>query len=353
MALVYSTEVPAIDGPTMAPPSGVRFVSLALMEPAADVAPPTFAGAAGVDMETTTSLRVSWLAATDAETAAADMRYFVWWAEGADPDPDVDLPLAMVEGPTLDYTLEGLSPGLTHHVIVRAEDLARNRDTNAAAVTGDTLADTVPPLFDAGTGIQARQLAALPQVIVTWNVPNDGFTDGGDLMYSVYRASTSGAQNFAAPLGTVTGKSFYVDATPLPVGYYVVRAEDLVGNQDTNTTEATCTLVIAPAPDVTPPTLANQLPAPGTLIDERTPLQFDVTDAGGLRRVIVTMRDALDGVEEVVHDGDLFRGLFLGSSTRTVISGGWRYRVLRQGGWKSSPTMRVYALDTSGNESTG
>jgi hypothetical protein len=79
-------------------------------------------------------------------------------------------------------------------------------------------------------------------------------------------------------------------------------------------------------------------------------LQFDVTDdSGAFRRVIVCA--VLDGVTEVVHDGSTFLGNYAGGScSRAAISGGFRFVVLRDGGWPASPTIRVFAIDQQGNE---
>jgi len=100
--------------------------------------------------------------------------------------------------------------------------------------------------------------------------------------------------------------------------------------------------------DVTPPTIGNFDPAPGSTIESNTPIAFDVTDDQALRRVaiVVTQRDQ----KLVVHDGDGFSSGFRNYSTRTPTSGGWRYSVRRDGGWLSTPVFEVIAIDTSGNE---
>jgi hypothetical protein len=102
--------------------------------------------------------------------------------------------------------------------------------------------------------------------------------------------------------------------------------------------------------DATSPTIGSIVPAPGTAIASTDPLQFDVTDnSGAFRRILIAV--VLAGVTELAHDGNSFLGNYAGGAcSRTAISGGFRFVVLRDGGWPSSPTIRVFAVDQSGNE---
>ncbi len=106
----------------------------------------------------------------------------------------------------------------------------------------------------------------------------------------------------------------------------------------------------ATAADTTEPTVGSVVPAPGTPIATTDPLQFDVTDdSGAFRRILVVVN--LAGTQELAHDGNNFLGNYAGGScSRTAISGGFRFVILRDGGWPSSPTIRVFAIDQSGNE---
>lgn len=134
-----------------------------------------------------------------------------------------------------------------------------------------------------------------------------------------------------------------------------VRATDSDGNV---TSTPTYTLNVSnppPGPDVTTPTVSNVSPTPGTPISRSQPLFLDVTDNTGFRRILLVAffdpNDGGDGQREVVHDGDQFAARYIALSERTVISGGYRYRIRRaSGGWPSAPTIIPYAIDTSGNE---
>jgi hypothetical protein len=103
--------------------------------------------------------------------------------------------------------------------------------------------------------------------------------------------------------------------------------------------------------DVTPPTISNFSPAPGTPISSSDSVSFDVVDNLGLfRKVVIAVSYGSGMSVEVVYDGTSFRYPFAGGSTRTTITGGSRYSVTRGGGWQASPTFEIYAIDTSGNE---
>ena len=104
-----------------------------------------------------------------------------------------------------------------------------------------------------------------------------------------------------------------------------------------------------PVVDDTAPVVTNYLPPGGTVIEATDPIQFDVTDdSGSFARILITVTQK--GIQEVVHDGDIFKGLYAGLSERVIIAGGFRYTVARQGGWTDDPTFEPFAIDAAGNE---
>lgn len=108
-----------------------------------------------------------------------------------------------------------------------------------------------------------------------------------------------------------------------------------------------------PTVDDTPPVVGNFSPAPGTPIARMAPVSFDVTDdSGELRLIFIVAFFPSTGVTEVVHDGAGFRGFYAASSSRVMIAGGFRYTVLRSGGWLAAPTIQTFALDRAGNEAS-
>lgn len=106
-----------------------------------------------------------------------------------------------------------------------------------------------------------------------------------------------------------------------------------------------------PPSDTTAPVVGNFTPSPGTPIARTAEVSFDVTDeSGDFRRIFIIAFFAATGIAEVVHDGDAFRGFYAASSSRTMIAAGFRYTVLRTGGWPAAPTIQTFAIDRAGNE---
>lgn len=108
-----------------------------------------------------------------------------------------------------------------------------------------------------------------------------------------------------------------------------------------------------PPVDDSPPVVGNFNPTPGTPLARMAPVSFDVTDdSGELRLIFIVAFFPSTGVTEVVHDGAGFRGFYAASSSRVMIAGGFRYTVLRSGGWLAAPTIQTFALDRAGNEAS-
>jgi hypothetical protein len=100
-----------------------------------------------------------------------------------------------------------------------------------------------------------------------------------------------------------------------------------------------------------PPGVSIVSPPVGEAITASTPIVFDVVDdSGAFRRVIVAVYNPTTGLTVIVHDGDSFLGGFALASTRTMIAGGFRFAVVPDSGWTASPTLRVFAIDRSGEE---
>jgi fibronectin type 3 domain-containing protein len=141
--------------------------------------------------------------------------------------------------------------------------------------------DTMPPTF-AG----AASLTALPPATlrVSWAAATDNASPTSAIVYKVYRGTGAGLEDFSAPLGTtVAGATSFDDATPASGirYYYVVRAVDGAGNEDTNTVEVTAQL------DFTPPTfnptLTFSTPAATTLRVSWSPASDLVSPQSTLR----------------------------------------------------------------------
>ena len=142
----------------------------------------------------------------------------------------------------------------TYYYVVRAQDAAGNVETNTNETSTTAFGDLPPPPTNlvatatAGGNIQLSWIASSPQTNVS--------------QYNIYRAITSKGQNFASPLTNVSaGTTTYTDSATSDgvIYYYVVRAQDDIGNIETNTNEATAT-----ADDTPPPSPSNLAAAPIT-----------------------------------------------------------------------------------------
>lgn len=123
----------------------------------------------------------------------------------------------------------------------------------------------------------------------------------------------------------------------------------LTSTGQTNTTRAGFKLQPTVVPTA-PPVVANLSPAAGSSLGPFDPVAFDVTDAAGLRRVVVYAVQLPGGPWEVVHANDVFAPGYQRGSSRTAITNGYHYVVARDAGWIAPPTLAVDAVDTAGNE---
>jgi hypothetical protein len=111
-----------------------------------------------------------------------------------------------------------------------------------------------------------------------------------------------------------------------------------------------------PDPPTIPPTTTLVSPSSGSTLSVDTPVIVDVTDVdSGFARILVVVviaPTASSGVALLAHDGVAFRPGFRDYSTRTVITGGFRYSIRRDVGWADPIRIEVYAIDDTGNEGT-
>jgi hypothetical protein len=97
--------------------------------------------------------------------------------------------------------------------------------------------------------------------------------------------------------------------------------------------------------DTSAPTITNFVPA-DYIIRRWTVIEFDVLDETAL---------AFTGLVDVNNDDVIYDGFEFGEhfqsviNERTVISGGYHFRIRRDDGWRTSPKIRPAVLDTAGN----
>lgn len=97
-----------------------------------------------------------------------------------------------------------------------------------------------------------------------------------------------------------------------------------------------------------PPVVANFVPPPSA-IGRQQILQFDVTDDRAVTALVVSVRfeavpPSTKRPKDVVFDSDGFADFYAGSTVQ-AITGGYRFRILRVGGWPSPPRVYVVASD--------
>ncbi len=218
-----------------------------------DTIAPSFAGLATATGAPSAAL-LTWPAATDDTTAAADLVYLVYRATTAGGQ-DLTAPSYVTPPGATSFAAGGLAPSRTYHFVVRARDRAGNVDGNLVqrAATTPLLVDVQAPSFAGATA--AAPLSA-STIRVSWSAGTDDVTLAGNLVYRVYRATIAGGQTFAAPT-YVAGPgvtSFVATAlAPSTPYFFVVRAVDQAGNQDGNLIEVSA----ATPADTTAPTFAG------------------------------------------------------------------------------------------------
>ena len=110
--------------------------------------------------------------------------------------------------------------------------------------------------------------------------------------------------------------------------------------------------------DPNPPEIVIVSPLNGATIGPSTHLVFRMTDDVGIRRALPAIKFTNPDNTfhyEIIHDGEEFTSDY--SGTRTAITGGWEYDVVRKGGWTATishtggnPALVPFMTDTGGNE---
>ncbi len=109
-----------------------------------------------------------------------------------------------------------------------------------AARARDDQAPTFAGLGSATTCIAGPAAGQTARYTLRWEPASDNVTRPKQIFYDVYQASSPGAEDFSAPTYTSRhGATSFVTpplAADKPV-YFVVRARDKAGNEDSNTVE--------------------------------------------------------------------------------------------------------------------
>lgn len=214
---------------------------------------PTFAGATDADAAPN-SITLSWAAASDNADDVSDIVYNIYQASTSEGQ-DFDAPSYVSAAGDTQYAVGDLDTDSTYYFVVRAQDSAGNEDTNTVEVSAATPSDTdtTAPTF---AGVTSVGSLALTQATVNWSAATDDISLSSNIVYRVYVASSSGAQNFDTPTVTSNAGATSVILSNLLAAttyYVVVRAQDQAGNRETNSVEVHFTTLS----DTTAPTFSS------------------------------------------------------------------------------------------------
>lgn len=219
-----------------------------------DATPPVFAGARTAT-PLSQAVRLSWEPATDDVTPAADIVYLVYQAAQSGAQ-DFAAPVLETAAGATEVTVTGLARDTRYFFVARARDAAGNVDANTVEVAATTLAtaDASPPSF---AGAATATPVGATAIELAWQPATDDVSPAELIVYHVYVSEIPGGHDFDAPaLSTPPGATSAVIAD-LEAGreyFFVVRAEDVAGNQDGNTVEVAGTTAgaVSFAADVQP-----------------------------------------------------------------------------------------------------
>ncbi|MEN9824964.1 MAG: hypothetical protein RI953_709, partial [Pseudomonadota bacterium] len=214
-----------------------------------DMTPPVFAGVvSGATKRSNSTVRVllGWNPASDDQTPAQGIIYQVFRSQSIGLFPEN--PTGTVLGLT-QYEDGTTEKGQIYYYKVYAVDKEGNRDTNTKIVTVNT--GETPPRFQ---GLQSATLLR-GHGELRWEPAEDDETPTSAITYRIYRRMETEQFNYRSPLFQVTGGQLqYSDASVNSSYsyYYVVRAVDEQGFEDSNTVEIFMPANQAPTMNIAP-----------------------------------------------------------------------------------------------------
>ena len=202
-----------------------------------DVTPPMFAGGRSAT-PLAQAIRLQWEAATDDITEAADIVYLVYEAMASGAQ-DLTRPALTTAAGATEATVTGLDVDTGYFFVVRARDAAGNVDANTTEISATTLAsaDATPPSFAGVAGATPIGTSAME---LDWQPATDDNSPADAIVYHVYMSELAGGQVFATPTLTTPAGATGALVTNLRADsryFFVVRARDAAGNEDSNTVE--------------------------------------------------------------------------------------------------------------------
>lgn len=100
------------------------------------------------------------------------------------------------------------------------------------------------------------------------------------------------------------------------------------------------------------PTIENVSPEAGATLEKFQAIEFDVIDDTPNQATTIAVYFHATNTDELAWEGDAFTARY-STSTRTVISGGFRYAIRRDAGWLSGGLkLKLRVIDSDGNLAT-
>lgn len=151
------------------------------------------------------------------------------------------------------WSLSGLELSTEYFFVVRSLDPSGNEDDNEIELSGTTsnVADEQPPVFFGAI----LALGMSPSSIsLAWDMASDDQSTPAEIIYDVYVSEESEGQDFGvAPAASSNpGETTIIIGSLVPEKqyYFVVRARDAAGNQDSNTLEVSATTFADDVPPI-------------------------------------------------------------------------------------------------------
>lgn len=197
---------------------------------------PTFSGLTTATAAPS-SISLTWSAASDNVSPAADLKYLVYQSTTAGGQNFAAPSYVSLPGAT-GYVVGKLNTSTKYYFVVRAQDQAGNTDSNRTeqSATTPAQADNMAPTF---AGLSTAT-AAGNSITLSWSAATDTVSSAAQIVYHIYQATTAGGENYATPTFTTAPGATQFVVSGLTTGmtyYFVVRAQDQAGNISINTVE--------------------------------------------------------------------------------------------------------------------
>jgi hypothetical protein len=202
-----------------------------------DSTPPVFGGLTSASATGASTILLSWTAATDNVSTPAQIVYDVYESLTPGGESFASAPLLTTAPGATSVTISSLTPGTTYYFVVRARDVAGNRDGNTVEKSATTPSDTTPPTFGGATGVTTISDS---QLRVDWTAATDLVTPSSGIVYLLcWSTTTSCTTTFTVMATTAPGVTNDTVGgvgilTPNTSYSFVVRAKDAAGNIDSN-----------------------------------------------------------------------------------------------------------------------